>query len=59
MNERLRYFGVDEHGASSEIVRAEWDCPYIYLVGGRDANGRVNNSIWRGAINRLTFVPLF
>lgn len=59
VNERLRYFGVDEHGASSEIVRAEWDCPYIYLVGGRDANGRVNNSIWRGAINRLTFVPLF
>lgn len=36
----------------------EWQCPYIYLFGGVDAEGTLYNSIWRGVINRLTFRPL-
>ncbi len=36
----------------------EWNCPYIYLFGGYDANGSLYNSIWKGVINRLTFKPL-
>ncbi len=36
-----------------------WECPYIYLFGGYNANGLLCNSIWRGAINRLTFRPIF
>ncbi len=37
----------------------EWPCPFIYVVGGCDEDGNVQNSIWRGAINRLTFVPIY
>ena len=35
-----------------------WDCPYIYLFGGINSNGTLNNSVWRGTINRLTFKPI-
>lgn len=36
----------------------EWECPYIYLIGGKNASGAVRTDIWRGYINRLTFKPL-
>lgn len=36
----------------------EWDCPYIYLFGGKDSTGAVRTLIWRGYINKLTFKPL-
>lgn len=36
-----------------------WECPYIYLFGGCNASGTLYNTIWKGVINRLTFVPLF
>lgn len=36
-----------------------WDCPYIYLIGGVNPNGELCNTIWRGALARLTFTPLF
>jgi hypothetical protein len=36
----------------------EWECPYIYLFGGVDANGTLFNTIWRGVINRYTFKPI-
>lgn len=36
----------------------EWECPYIYLIGGRDADGKVGGYIWRGVINRLKFKPI-
>lgn len=35
-----------------------WDCPYIYVFGGTDLSGNLNNSIWRGVLNRLSFKPL-
>lgn len=35
-----------------------WECPYIYLIGGENASGQLYNTIWKGVINRLTFVPL-
>lgn len=35
-----------------------WQCPYILLMGGIDTDGYTSNSIWHGAINRLTFLPL-
>ncbi len=49
--------------ADSELSRAttpvtEWECPYIYLFGGVNANGDLYNSVWRGVINRLTFKPV-
>jgi len=36
----------------------EWNCPYIYIFGGYDKDGKLINSIWRGTINRLSFKPL-
>lgn len=37
----------------------EWQCPYIYLVGGTNGSGNLLNSIWKGVINQLTFKPLY
>lgn len=36
-----------------------WDCPYIYIFGGITSNGTLNNEVWRGVLNRLTFTPQF
>lgn len=36
-----------------------WDCPYIYLIGGYAPDGTLYDAIWRGALNRLTFRPIF
>ncbi|MCM1368990.1 MAG: DUF6242 domain-containing protein [Candidatus Amulumruptor caecigallinarius] len=35
-----------------------WECPYIYLIGGYDANGTLYNTIYRGVLTRLTFTPI-
>lgn len=35
-----------------------WDCPYIYIFGGVTDTGILNDEVWRGVLNRLTFVPL-
>ncbi len=36
-----------------------WDCPYIYLAAGKNVEGAVLNSIWKGAIFRLQFKPIY
>lgn len=41
---------------SDGIVR--WECPYIYLFGGLDADGRLNDRVMRGVLMRLAFTPL-
>lgn len=35
-----------------------WECPVIYLFGGYGTDGRLQNKVWRGMLNRLSFVPL-
>ena len=35
-----------------------WDCPYIYLIGGFDPQGKLYNTIWQGVLARLTFTPI-
>lgn len=35
-----------------------WQCPYIYLFGGIDADGHLNDTLWRGVLSRLTFTPM-
>ncbi len=37
----------------------QWECPYIYLVGGYASSGVVLNNVWRGVLNRLTYRPIF
>lgn len=48
---RLHYFvdGTD----------VQWECPYIYLFGGHDSQGRLNDEIRRAVLARLTFAPIF
>lgn len=36
-----------------------WNCPYIYMFGGRPADGTLNTDVWRAVLARLTFAPLF
>lgn len=36
-----------------------WDCPYIYVFGGITDTGAFNSRVWRGVLNRLTFIPQF
>ncbi|MDE6511455.1 MAG: hypothetical protein K2L00_05130, partial [Muribaculaceae bacterium] len=42
-----------------EDYEVYWDCPYIYIFGGMNESGVLNDEIWRGVLNRLTFVPQF
>lgn len=35
-----------------------WDCPYIYLLGGCGADGKLYDTVWRGVLGRLTFMPV-
>lgn len=42
-----------------EDYKVYWDCPYIYIFGGNKENGQLNNEVWRGVLNRLTFTPIF
>lgn len=37
----------------------EWDCPFIYLFGGYNANGQALISIWEGVLTRMTYKPVF
>ena len=36
-----------------------WQCPYIYLYGGYDADGALLPNVWRGVYNRLTNAPVY
>lgn len=42
-----------------EDYEVYWDCPYIYIFGGMTDSGLLNDEIWRGVLNRLTFMPQF
>ena len=42
-----------------EDYEVYWDCPYIYIFGGITETGTLNDEIWRGVLNRLTFMPQF
>ena len=35
-----------------------WECPYIFLLGGYDPQHHLYDTIWRGVLTRLTFVPI-
>ena len=37
----------------------EWECPYIYLFGGREINGTTVATVRRGVINKFTFKPIY
>ncbi|MDE6786478.1 MAG: hypothetical protein K2J46_05515 [Muribaculaceae bacterium] len=56
--------GIQKPGMARIKYRVEdyevyWDCPYIYIFGGVESDGNLNDKVWRGVLNRLTFVPQF
>lgn len=53
-----RVLAPDAAGSRAVTAITEWECPYIYMFGGRKSDGSYNNEIWRGVINRLTYKPL-
>lgn len=55
-----RWWSIANAAPASRATKpiTSWECPYIYLFGGYDNDGTLCNTIWRGAINRLTFKPL-
>lgn len=46
---------IDFSVSGDEIT---WECPYIYLFGGFNADNKLNSTIWRGVLGRLTFTPI-
>ncbi len=42
-----------------EDYEVYWNCPYIFIFGGIKENGSLNNEVWRGVLNRLSFTPQF
>ncbi len=53
-------FKVNITPAPARIIKPieEWECPYIYIFGGINEQNQLNNSVWRGVINRYTFRPI-
>lgn len=36
----------------------QWDCPYVYLFGGENAQGQTYNTVYRGTITRFALKPV-
>ena len=49
--------GAAPRRVASSIIT--WDCPYIYLFGGYDEQGKLLPWVWRGVYNRLTHTPVY
>lgn len=52
------WYIIDPFSSRATTEVSEWECPYIYLFGGENAEGQTYNTIWRGVINRLSFKPI-
>lgn len=50
--------GPDTHSRVSRPVTS-WECPYIFLFGGKEADGTLIPCVTRGVINRFTFQPIY
>lgn len=50
-----------ETTSAKRIARpiTEWDVPYVYIVGGIDAQNRLLNNVWKGTIIRMTYKPVY
>lgn len=35
----------------------QWQCPYLYIIGGYLPDNSLNSTIYRGVLQRLTFTP--
>lgn len=53
-----RWYHMSTTASSQSEPMTSWECPYIYIFGGRSDGGQLYNTVWRGVINRLSFKPL-
>ena len=56
-------YGADAFVFDAVLGRAvrpieSWDCPFIYIFGGRSEMGNTYNKMWCGTINRLKEKPI-
>lgn len=58
MNVPSWYGAVTLPASRATTPITEWNCPFIYLFGGRNSAGTLNEKVWRGVINQLMFKPL-
>lgn len=49
---------LDNNRSRATELITEWECPYIYVFGGKDADGQQLSQMWRGFIRRFTFKPI-
>lgn len=51
---------ISPFGNISRVVAPveDWDCEAIYMFGGRDYEGNLLNTLWRGVITQFTFLPV-
>lgn len=57
--ERRAASGMARVRYNVEYYKVYWDCPYIYIFGGETESGALSDAVWRGVLNRLTFIPQF
>lgn len=50
---------INSMASRSDITLIDqWQCPSIYIFGGRDYDGKTLNQMWRGVIYYFTFRPI-
>lgn len=57
----IHYHTLTANGSPRRVSKpvTEWDCPYIYLMGGYNAEGTLLTDVWCGVLNRLTQKPVY
>jgi hypothetical protein len=51
-------FDVNTASPMAVTPITSWDCPYLYLFGGYDIYGNLQDTYWSGVVNYLTRKPL-
>lgn len=49
---------IDNIATRASKPVTSWECPYIYVFGGYNRDGSLQNNVWKGVLNRLSFKPI-
>lgn len=59
LNEELTASGPSRQPSRISSFDGTWDCPFIYLFGGYNADGELLPYVWRGVYLRMTNYPVY
>ncbi len=45
-------------GSRAVTPITSWECPFLYMVGGYNSAGKINQDVWRGALNAFRIKPI-